>query len=483
MNLIDESYNNRKSSKNIFFVGIIGIIILLLIIVVLLVYASTMNNNATSLVIDNNKYSVQKHLMTKDDVVYIGIEDLTKLTKNDYSYKNGDKDSENDDKCYIINAHESTFFELNSKEIYKISEDTNEIDYYILNSPIIKENGIFYISLDDIQVAFNVRYLNNNNKLNIMSIGYLEGFYNKQTSNNFLPDDSIVWETTYANKKLLKEGLVVIKDENNKLGIAIITSNTDSKSKTTKVSTNAIINPKYDEIYYLEKYNQLVVKTENGKGIIQLNKENGNYSAKTLILPQFDDIRPINDTLYLVTKKGDSNQNKYGIVDVDGDPVLASEYDEIGIDISDFINNHLDSGYIVYKNLIPVRKDNKYGFVNLSGKVVIDTAYDELGCAEANSSSNVLIIPDIEGIVVKQNNGYGIITKTEKVLVKCVLTRIYKENSNGKEKYIAVYNNKKFDIVNEMDELLKEIENKENTAVSQEQNQDGATPSVDVPEN
>ena len=480
MNLIDESYDNRRNSKKILFSCIIGIIILLLIIIGLLIYVSSLGNRGTSLLIDNKKYSAQKCLMNKDDVVYIGIENLAKLTNNNYSYKNGDKDSENNDKCYIINQYESTYFEANSKEIYKVSEDTNDVNYYVLNNPIIKEDGVFYIPVDDIKTAFNVKFSKDNNKYNIMSIGFLEGYYNRPKSSSFVPDDSIVWETTYANKKMLKDGLVIIKDDKDKLGLATISANTDSKSKVTNISTNAIINPKYDAIDYLEKYNQLIVETENGKGIIQLTKENENYSAKTIILPQFDDIMPINNNLYLVTEISDSNVEKFGIVDEDGNPVLPIEYDEIGIETSKFINNHIDNNYIIYNNLIPVKKDKSYGFINLTGKLVIGMSYDELGCNESNASSNVLIIPEIDGIVVKQNNNYGIITKTDKVIVKNVLTRVYKENVDGKEKYIAVYNNKKFDVVNEMNELLTEIQKIENANAPQEQNGDGTAPATEI---
>ncbi len=468
MNLIDENYDSNRSSKKIFIACGVGIAVLLVIIIGLLIYVATTSGNGASLIVDNSKYSYSKYILTKDDVAYIGIEDLAKMTKNGYSYKRGDKDNEDADKCYITNALESTFFEVNSNEFYKVLGDTDEMEYYTMEKPVIKENGKMYMPIDNVKEAFNVRVVKDNNKYNIMSIAYLESIYNLDNSKNanYVPDGSIVWDSKYlSNKKLLKDGIVIVKDENEKLGIAMVSRTSDKKKVT--VSTQKIIDPKYDSIQYLEKYKQLVVETESGKGIVQLNEESdGTFSARTLILPQYNDIKPINEKLYIVSESSKNETAKrYGIVNQDGDVVLASDYEEIGFDITKFTNNGLTNNYIIYDNLIPVKKDGLYGFVNLNGKVIITPEYTDLGYVGTNSNGNVLVIPNVNGIVVKKDKTYLIISKTGKVLIKDKLTRVYKETVDGKEQYSMVYDGKKYNVVDYLkkQETSKTTETKKTT--------------------
>lgn len=483
MNLIDESYNSNRNSKRIFIACGVGIVVLLVIIIALLLYVTTINGSKNSLIVDNSKYSYSKYVLQKNDVAYIGIEDLSKITKNGYSYKKGDKDNEDADKCYITNTLESTFFEVDSKQFYKVLADSDELEYFTMENPVIKEEGKMYIPLENIKEAFNVRIVKNNNAYNIMSIAYLESLYNLDKSKNsaYVPDESIVWNTGYAsNKKLLKDNLVIVQDENKKLGVAKVSRTSDKKKVV--VSTSKIIDPKYDSIEYLEKYKQLVVETESGKGIVQLKQDDaGNFSAKTLILPQYEEIKPVSDKLYLVRESSkDANTKKYGIVNQEGDIVLASEYDSIGFDISKFTNNGLTNQYIIYDNLIPVKKDNLYGFVNLNGKVVIAPEFTDLGYMGTNSNGNVLVIPDVDGIVVKKDKNYGIISKTGKVLIKPVLTRVYKESVDGKEQYSMVYNDKKDNVV---DYIKKESAKATETKTTENKTTENKTTETKTTEN
>lgn len=465
MNLIDENYDSNVSSKKIFIAGVIGLIVLLAIIIGLLLYIALSSGGKAGLIVDNSKYSYSKYILNKDDVEYIGIEDLTKMTKNGYSYKRGDKDNEDADKCYITNSVESTFFEVNSNEFYKILADTEEIEYYTMQHPVIKENNKMYVPLENVKEAFNVRIVKNNNAYNIMSISYLESVYNldKSKNANYVPDESIVWETKYlSNKKLLKDNIVIVQDENEKLGIARVSRTADKKRVI--VSTQKIIDPKYDSIQYLEKYNQLIVETESGKGIVQLSEEgDGNFSAKTLILPQYNDIRPINEKLYIVSETNkNENNKKFGIVNQEGDTILSADYDQIGFDITKFPNNGLTNEYIVFDNLIPVKKDGLFGFVNLNGKVVITPEYTDIGYVGTNSNGNVLVIPEINGIVVKKDKNFILISKTGKVLIKDKLTRVYKETVDGKEQYSMVYDGKKYNVVEYFKKLEETNKTKQN---------------------
>ena len=303
MNLIDESNRSNKNTNKILIACGVSIVILLFIIVGLLAFVTTLNNKEIKLTIDGKEYNSSNFLINKENIIYISIEELTKVTNNGYSYKSGSKDVEDDNKCYITNQYESTFFEVNSNEIYKVLEETNETEYYTLENPIIKENNKIYMPLSAAKTASNVSYRNENNQIVISSITYLESFYNQPKSTTFIPNSSIDWKTTYSNKKLLKNNLVIINDESDNYGLGKISYNTDSKTKITTINVTPIIDPKYSNIKYVEKFNQLIVETENGMGIVQLEQNEGEYIAKTIIVPQYENIKQINNELYLVSEK------------------------------------------------------------------------------------------------------------------------------------------------------------------------------------
>ena len=450
MNLIDENSKTKKDNKKILLFGGIAVVILLFIIVGLLALVTTLGKNNTSLVVDGKKYTASDYLLSKENVVYIGIEDLTKLTNNGYSYKSGGIDVEDENQCYVTNSYESTFFQVNSNQIYKILEDTEEVEYYTLDKPIIKENGKIYMPINASKIAMNTAYSNTNNQYTITSIAWLESDYNKQKTNSFNPDSSIVWQTIYSNKKMLKDYLVITKDSEGKLGVAKISKNTDSKSKVTTVSTTAIITPKYDYIKYVEKYNQLIVETDGKKGIVQISQENENFSVKTLIKPQYEEIVQMKEDLFVVSQTNADRTKSYGIVQASNGEekqILPIEYEGIGIDISLFTDNNLDNKYIIYDNLIPVKKNGLWGFANLKGNIVIKLEYTGLGCVGTNSNTNTLIIPEIEGIVVQKDNNYGVISKSNRVLIRNILSRVYRETVNGKKQYSMVLNDRKYNVI------------------------------------
>ena len=97
-----------------------------------------------------------------------------------------------------------------------------------------------------------------------------------------------------------------------------------------------------------------------------------------------------------------------------------------------------------------MQKNGLWGLVNLKGKVVIKLEYTGLGCIGTKLSSNVLLVPEADSaIVVRKDNNYGIITKTNRVIYKNVLSRVYKENVDGKEQYSIIYNDEKLNLLNE----------------------------------
>ena len=484
MSLLQESRKTENNSKKIYMICGIGIIVLIFIIVGLLAYLTAVNKNKVSLVINGNNYVAKEYLINKDNNLYIGLEDLVKAISSDgYTYRSGNKDVEDENQCYVTNStiQESVFFKVGTSSIYKITENTNEVIQYNLSNPVIKENGKIYIPLEDCRIALNMRYSKYNNQYAISSIEFLEKYYNQQSSSSFVPDSSIVWNTLAANKKMLREGLVIVKDNFGNLGLATVSRTTDSKKKITTVSTTQLITPKYKYIKYVEKYNQFVVETQSGRGIVELIKsEDGSYTVKTVISPQYRDIKNINQNMYIISENNSEDNSsvaKYGIINSNGEEILPAEYQKIGIDAYEFTNNHITNEYIIYDYLIPVKKDNLWGFVNLNGQTVINTRYTNLGCTESNASSNVLIIPNKELIVVQEDKNYGIITKTGKVVIKSVLSRVFQESDNNEDKYYMIYNDKKVDVLKYYNQTVNTHSSNEveqNDKVAEDNNQNTA---------
>ncbi|MBR2785993.1 MAG: WG repeat-containing protein [Clostridia bacterium] len=466
MNLIDENGNSQRSSKKIFILGGTALAILIFIIIVLFAYASVINKNKLSLTVNSQRYDVSKYLLNKEDVLYIGVQDLATMLKNDnYSYISGNKTSESKDECYITNGNESTFFSVGSDLIYKVLETDNQRAYYNIEKPVIKENDKIYMPLSAAKVAFNVAFSHTGNAYEITSIGTIEAAYNKEESKSFTPDTSIVWDTSYQNKILLKDGLVIVKGQKDQLGIAKISAVTDKKKKTTTVTTENVIAPKYKTLLYVEKYGYVIVETEGKKGVVQLKEENGDFTVHTVINPQYDDITPITDSLFLVTKIETSDDSKktqvkkYGIIKKtdreEDDVIMPMEYDQIGFDLADFPDNGLTNKYILYDTLIPVKKNNLWGFANLKGALVIKLQYSGIGYSEnSNANSNVLIIPEVEAIVVKKGEYYGMISKTNRVLVEIALSKVYRDVEDGKTKYLMIYKGVKQDVLKYFEDVV-----------------------------
>lgn len=468
MNLIEDTYSNNSKNKKIYMICAVSIVILLLIIVALLAFVTSLKGTEVTLYIDGQNVSKQNCLLNKENVIYIGIEDVVNNTKNGYSYKRGSIDDEDENRCYITNSYESTFFEVGSNKIYKIIEDTNEVEHYTIEKPIIKENNKIYMPISAVEIATNASYRDSNNQIVISSIAYIENTYNKEPSANFVTDNSIVWETTFSNKKLLKKYIVIVKDNENKLGLSTVSLRTVKEGKITKriVKTEPIIDPKYLDIRYVEQFNQVIVETEKGRGIIQLVEENGKIGIERKIEPLYDDVKTINDNLYVIAQNIETaadgtskTTRKYGIIDKEGNYVIPVQYDDIGLDISEFTNNNVTNKYIILDKYIPIKKGTSWGIVNLSGNVVINPEYTGLGCSISSSNSNVLIIPEINGIVVRKDKTYGIVSTDGKVSIKNVLAKVYKEKVDGKDVYYMIYNNTKENVI----DYIKKSQEKNNT--------------------
>lgn len=499
MNLVDENVlGGTKSNKKIFIACGVAIVILLFVVIALLAYAITANKGM-KLVIDNKK--AKSSVLWKDgDDYYIQIESLVNSLNNGYSYKIGDPDVPDANGCYITNSVENTVFTVDSKSFYKITKNddgTQTTAYYDMDKPIKyrDEDNSIYMPVSAVKIATNSNCEVTDKQIKIESIGHIQSLYDKEVkskNSSFVRDESIKWDVSYNNKKLLRDRLVIVRDNNNPdlYGVGQVKIVTEGKGKKKKqtVTHSEVISPRYKSIEYIERLNQLVVETNDGKGIIQLYNENGNIKGKTLVTPQYDDIRPVNNELYVIGEKvivGESKSTtadkkeefviRYGLINKEQEKLVPSEYEYIGVDKAYlYTNNDLKDEFIVLEKYIPVKKDSLWGLIDLEGNTILKPTYDELGCTETNPSSNMLIIPELDAFIYKRGRTYGISYFTGEIILKNVLSRIYIDTTKAEKTYYMICQNVTYPVL----DYIKEMNYMENIIPKneeEEENQENKT--------
>lgn len=133
----------------------------------------------------------------------------------------------------------------------------------------------------------------------------------------------------------------------------------NKKSHILDSNGNVIFNRslKFDiQSHYFDK-DSIIVFRET----IDRKKINGLVSIdeKVIIQPKFENIYFINDSELYVVK----NNKKFGFIDKSGKVVIPLIYDKVGFNIND--------------NLIPALKDGKWGFINRENETKIPFEYDD----------------------------------------------------------------------------------------------------------
>jgi len=136
--------------------------------------------------------------------------------------------------------------------------------------------------------------------------------------------------------------------------------------------------------YYFEKDSLLVYekKIDNKplKGIVKIDET-------IIIEPKYDEIYTIENQDFFVVLKDE----KFGLINNDGQEIVPLMYDEIGSNINE--------------TLIPVKQKGKWGFINTQNKIIIPFEYNDVN-------------PFFENIAfVQKENSFGAIDKTNKIKV------------------------------------------------------------------
>lgn len=454
MNLIRDNYSEKKHNNSLVTIIIVVMVILAIVAALLFILISNLQNKKFKFIVDETSYKVSDEIFKDvNGVRYINVKTISNTVN--YEYNNGEYNNpyeEDKTKCYVKCDNEIASFISGTNKIYKVALDdaakkdtktqqsvnsdtkqtvvSNEntldsIEYYELKDEIKLIDGEIYATEQAIKIGFNISFNYNTaiNKVEIYTLPYLVKKYSS-VENSVLDE-----KCEFSNQKLLLYDMILVKNSKNEYGVKKI-SNSD-----------AVLGTKYAAIKFIESSMNFIITTENGKQGISSTTE-------TKISPQYDELKQLDKDLDLYLVK---NGTKYGVINGEGNVVIYMEYDQIGMDTSAFINNDLDNQYILYKKYIPVKRDEKWGLMRIDGTNTVPAEYDQFGCttgtAISKTENNLLLVPDVKGIVVCQNGLYGLITPDGSKLVPVSLSEMYKTTNSGVNTYYMTYNSEKIDIL------------------------------------
>lgn len=424
MNLLEnEEMNKKNKNTKLIMVFIVILIFFLIGVSCYLVFViNDIQQNTLKLSIDNKSTSFDNDLFViENGKLYIAIKDFGQLIG--YTAYNGDyknrRYSENTSYCYISSTNEIASYSLNSSEMYKKVSTNEDYEYFDLDEPVKLINGELYVIEEGMEIGTNsiIEYDDTANQITVFSLDYLITFY----SSSFPNAEFVEEDTDFNNRKALRYGMVVVKNEEEHFGV---------------YATNGseIIGTKYTGLSFKEDSQEFTVTTDEGMmGILSSD-------GTTKIEPNYSDIKQISKELnyYLVC-----NNERYGVINHNGNTVIHLEYDKIGIDESRFNSNGLDNPYIFFDNCIPVQQADKWGMFDVDGNMILPLEYDEMGCLLGTQASeignNVIVIPQYEAIVVGQEEKYCIINSTGDQYVPMILDSVYSQTVSGEVKYYMTF--------------------------------------------
>ena len=454
----NDEITNKKEGMDITTKILIAIIACVVIIITILVVLLNNIEKTTYTISVNGKVvtSVKKDnlVFTIDNVTYISIEEFAKIVGYEYHEGEYKAFTIEKDKCYVQGKEETATFFANDNKVCKLPVNLLKEEYREYNVENITKSysGKMYAPLEAALIAFNVTVFQDENSMTIYTLDELVKIYNEKIIKWGYTD---ITEQSFENKKAILYGYLIVKKEDGLY--KIIDSN----------NTKEIVPDKYTAIEFSENTQEFLVTNSLGqKGIINLD-------GTTKIEPTYESIEILDKTadLYLIQKNG-----KYGIIKSGNITVLSPEYDNIGFNnIGDTVE--ISSKYMILDTLIPVTKNEKWGAVDKNGKFVLKLEYDGFGCFETTVEIDetkktvqpIIVIERCEGIVVKQNEKYGILDLKGNELVPIAVESIYAiENTKNEDyKYFMKYNNKEMNIIERLilAGLIKEEKEEENQEV------------------
>ena len=426
--------NGEKDEKlkKIIKISIIFSVIALFILLMAYVYIYYEDSQTLKTTVDGKKVTMSEdlYIFESSGKVYVSIEEFSKLVGYDYYRGEFGKYNEDTSQCYVQNKNEVAGFELGTNKLYKLdpNSDSQNYEWYNLDEPVKIVNNKMYCTSDSIRLACNVRFNYNQEtkKIQIYTLNYLASYYQQLVVNEYGYSGI---DTTYAKKKAILYKMLVIKkaetDDNNKI--------TSYKYGVIDLDNRTLIGTKYDKIQFVEGIQEYFVMSSGKVGILSsegVQKIDLNY----------DEIKLLDNELRLYYVV--SGELK-GVVDKNGKKIVHLEFEQIGVNPKTFKSNNITNSMLLFDNAIPVMKNSKWGLFDKNGNQILEPIYDSLGYVVGNSKdtaeNNLLIIPEIEGIVICKDQKYGIVDSTGRLLAPCEFNKIYSITNLGKDTYYLVY--------------------------------------------
>lgn len=463
-------YENRQDTKEskinkILKISIIITVIFIIGIIVFIIVLSNSKDNTQKVIIDGNPQNNLYELIKFEDLgegkvkLWIPIKEIAPYLG--YKAYNGTYNSatEDKDKCYIItqeplnestkqtNIKEMVNFEANSNIISKLdlTDQDKDFELWNLEDNVKQIDEVLYTTIEGIKIAFNVtfEYNDETEQIKIYTLPTLIKFYNNEIAKGTYPGYKEINTKEIANQKAILNGILIVSRE----------ENGENKYGAINASTKkTILEPKYDEILYMQQDSKFLINTNNKYGIIS-------DTGKTLINPEYDSLKAIDlkKDLYLAIKN-----NLYGVLNGQGKEVIYLENEQIGIDISGYEKNGVKNGYILLDKVIPVMKNKKWAFYDISGNKLTNFDYDEIGCksVEGNNIYGLLVIPDYNVIVVKKDKKYSVIDKNGKSgILPFYFDKMYIKIESGQLKYCMQVNKNEYSILKTLETILGKVDN------------------------
>lgn len=467
MTLIDENelIMEQEKKKKMFKIITRAIIILLVLCIILLIFSNVIKKNAFKCYIDNSKNtSVKNDILMKDDNgriymendnVYISISKLANVLNLQCYNSEYKKKGEDKSKCQVKNENIYTSFIAGSNQIYKAIEEqipeskdkknnvsasktstadaetTQEnkkvdFEYFQVSDRVRWVNNELYASIEAIELGLDVvvDYNKKDNTLRINTLKKLE-----QTAKYARKDAVDSSEYNYKNKRLLKYGLVIVKDAEQNYGVA-------SYTNTEKLGS-FVASCKYQSIDFDESTKSIYVVTKNDskKSILCINLDK--QQVESDINTPYDDIKTVTDDFkYFMVKQNE----KFGIVGNDGNPIIPIEFEEIGV--KEEIYTDITNKYILADKYVPVKLNGQWGLYNLEGTEIIPPQFADIGCNLAQSGDSSIVISNLKdgktGIVFlynKEKSLYGVYDAESGKKIAVSLAEVFKRTENGEENY------------------------------------------------
>lgn len=467
MNLIDENEEKeqQENQKKIIKIILITIVVLAIIGSILLFYSVAKRKSTLKLEIDGKSQDITTGMFYSEDSknlyvdennnIYISVKKLASALGAEYfndEYKNKGEDTS---KCYIKIENEYTSYISGSSEMYKaiITEEeedddsysaskTNKInkeekkkteyEYFNMGNEVKNINGEIYASTEAIELGFNVKiyYDESHKDIKIYTLDALE-----KTAIKRLENASVIpvtgEECSYQNKKLLKYGLVLIKNAQDGYGITNYNNYSDG---------NYVLSCKYSEIKFCEDTGNIIVTTldDEKQGIMKLDFSN-TEKVQTLVEPNYQLIKKMDEDLNLYVVK---TNGRYGIVKMgqgEVETILRAEYQQIGLEKA---YENMKSKYIINGKYIPIEIDELWGIVTIDGEMIIRPQFYGIGCdlKENSTGDPVVVLPKL----VKGDDVIVCLTSKDSVKYSLVNVRTCtKIGLEGSEVYSILEQNKK----------------------------------------